>query len=61
MIYLYNENGELLREFDNIIAWSSNFVEFMNGAGRCKIYCSEGEYFTDKKIEVEDGKSEENS
>lgn len=39
------ETDELVTEYNNVIAWGYNFVEFDNG-GRCKIYCSEDEYFT---------------
>lgn len=52
-VYLYNSNNELLREFDNVISWDFNYVEYDNG-GRCKIYCNEDEYFTNQKVEVED-------
>lgn len=49
-VYLYKkETNELIREFNNIISWAYNFVEFTNG-GRCKIYCGEDEYFSDKEI-----------
>lgn len=47
-VYLYKEN-ELIREFDNVISWGYNFVEFNNG-GRCKIYCGEDEHFSDKEV-----------
>lgn len=53
-IYLYNSNNELLQEFHNVIHWGNNFVEYNNG-GRCKIYCRENEYFTNKMMEVKDG------
>ena len=51
-VYLINmETNETIREFDNVIRWSYNFVEYDNG-GRAKIYCnSETEYFTDQVTE----------
>ena len=46
-IYLINaETNELVGEYKNVTSWSENYVEFYNN-GRCKIYCSENEYFTD--------------
>lgn len=47
-IYLINnETNDVIREFNNVINWSYNFVEYNNG-GRAKIYCdTETEYFTD--------------
>lgn len=54
-VYLINaETNELISEYDNVIRWGYNFVEYNNG-GRCKIYCSENEYFTDKSEVLEDG------
>ena len=49
MVYLINkETKETIQEFNNVINWGFNFVEYTNG-GRCKIYCDhEKEYFTDK-------------
>ena len=49
MVYLINkETKETIQEFNNVINWGFNFVEYNNG-GRCKIYCDhEKEYFTDK-------------
>ena len=46
-VYLKNtETNETIREFNNVISWGYNFVEYNNG-GRCKIYCDEEkEYFT---------------
>ena len=51
-VYLINkETNEIVREFENVINWSYNFVEYNNG-GRAKIYCdTETEYFTDKEAE----------
>lgn len=46
-VYLLNkETNETINEYNNIITWGDNFVEYNNG-GRCKIYCNENEYFTD--------------
>lgn len=47
-VYLINiETNEVVREFNNVINWSYNFVEYNNN-GRAKIYCDiEKEYFTD--------------
>ena len=43
---LNKETNETINEYNNIITWGDNFVEYNNG-GRCKIYCNENEYFTD--------------
>lgn len=51
-VYLKNkETNEILREFDKVIAYSDNSVEYYSCANcRCKLYCdSEIEYFTDKE------------
>jgi hypothetical protein len=54
-VYLINkETNEVDREFDNVINWSYNFVEYNNN-GRAKIYCDiETEYFTDNVEVIED-------
>ena len=43
---LNKETNDVVGEFNNVINWGYNFVEYNNG-GRCKCYCSEDEYFTD--------------
>lgn len=47
-VYLKSlETDEIINEYDKVLVWDYNFVEFNNG-GRCKIYCdTEKEYFTD--------------
>ena len=50
MIYLIKDN-KVQREFDNVINWVSNFVEYKQQRYRAKMYCQEGEYFTDIKPE----------
>lgn len=51
-IYLINaETNETIQTFENVIRWSSNFVEYDNNGNRGKIYCSENEYFTDVGVE----------
>lgn len=54
-VYLKNiETNEVINEYDNVISWGYNFVEYNNG-GRCKIYCnSETEYFSDEEPQIED-------
>lgn len=48
-VYLINiDTNELVSEYNNVIRWGYNFVEYDNN-GRCKIYCSENEYFTDQE------------
>jgi hypothetical protein len=55
MIYLINkETNETIQTFENVIEWSSNFVEYNNGGYRAKMYCNENEYFTDQIVEVQD-------
>lgn len=53
-VYLIDlETQNVLQEFNNVIEWGFDFVEYEN-SGRAKIYCdSEKEYFTDKPIEEE--------
>ena len=54
-VYLINaETNELVSEYDNVIRWGYNFVEYNNG-GRAKIYCNENEYFTDKWEVLDNG------
>ena len=50
MIYLINkETNEIIQTFENIIEWGANFVEYLNGGYRAKMYCGENEYFSDKE------------
>lgn len=59
--YQYNINNELIKEYDNVIACGYNFVEYDNNSGRCRMYCSDGDYFTKEKIEeTETETNEEN-
>lgn len=53
-VYLIDlETQNVLQEFNNVIEWGFDFVEYDNG-GRGKFYCNpEKEYFTDKPIEEE--------
>ena len=54
IIYLINaETNEIKNEYDNVITWGYNFIEFLNNSQRCKIYCNENEYFTDQRPDVE--------
>lgn len=50
MIYLIRDN-KVQREFDDIISWGPNFVEYKQQGYRTKMYCQEDEYFTDVKPE----------
>ena len=55
-VYLINnETNEVVNEYNNVISWGFDFVEYHNG-GRCKIYCdAETEHFSDEepvKVEV---------
>ena len=53
-VYLVSkETKQVIGEYKNVISWGYNFVEFHNG-GRCKIYCNENEYFTDKVEDIDD-------
>ena len=50
MIYLINkETNEIIRTFDEVQHWDFNFVEYLNGGYRAKMYCNENEYFSDKE------------
>ena len=54
-IYLINaETNETIRTFDNVTNWGDNFVEYLNGGYRAKMYCNENEYFTDKEAAGEE-------
>lgn len=54
IIYLKDkETKTIQRIFTNINSWGYNFVDFENN-GRCKLYCGETEYFTDKEVEEND-------
>lgn len=53
-VYLVNaETNEIIQTFEDVIEWGYNFVEYLNGGYRAKIYCNENEYFTNE--EVQDG------
>ena len=55
-IYLISkETGETVNIYTNVISWGKNFVEFMNGKYRGKVYCNEEtEYFSDSIAETFD-------
>ena len=54
-VYLINkETNQTIQTFENVIEWADNFVEYMNGGYRSKIYCSENEYFADAEVEDEE-------
>lgn len=55
---LYKRNNQLIREYTNVIRWGVDFVEYNNG-GRCKIYCNNDEFFTDREEIVSRTVSEE--
>lgn len=48
-IYLKNlETNEIIDEYDNVISWGNNFVEYLNQGFRAKKYCdSTTEYFSE--------------
>lgn len=48
MIYLINkETNEVINTYHNVISWGVNFVEYLNSGYRGKVYCNDGEFFTD--------------
>lgn len=52
MIYLKNRvTNKTIQVFENVICWGIDFVEYINGKFRSKIYCNEDEYFSDKEID----------
>lgn len=54
-IYLLNaETNEIIRTFEKVISWGFNFVEYINGNYRAKLYCEENEYFTDTEEVIEE-------
>lgn len=49
VVYLINkDNLSVVQEFNNVIDWGMDFVEYINGQ-RCKFYCLGNEYFTNIK------------
>lgn len=52
-IYLI-KNDNTYETFNNVIEWNKQYVVYEAGKGTCKIYASEGEYFTDvEPVEVQ--------
>ena len=51
-VYLIDkETNEIKSTYNNVIEWGFNFVEYMNGGYRAKMYCdTETEYFTDEEV-----------
>lgn len=49
-IYLIEKaTKQIIREFDNVIDWSIDYVEYYIGQGICKEYCDTNtQYFTDE-------------
>jgi hypothetical protein len=45
-VYLIKEN-KIQNSFENVIEWNKEYCIYKAGQGTCKIYASEGEYFTD--------------
>lgn len=39
------ETDKIIQEFENINSWGVNYVEYLNGEYRNKIYCTDTEYF----------------
>lgn len=50
MIYLIKTDNTY-DTFNNVIEWSDSYIVYKAGKGTCKIYASEGEYFTDQAPE----------
>lgn len=49
IVYLIdNKTISVIQEFNNIINWGYNFVEYYNNGYRAKMYARENEYFTDQ-------------
>ena len=44
-IYLIKKDS--YETFENVIEWTKDYVLYLAGRGRCKIYAGEEEYFTD--------------
>ena len=53
MIYLIKTDNTY-DTFTNVIEWQSNCCIYKAGKGTCKIYASEGEYFTDQAPEIKE-------
>lgn len=53
MIYLIKQDGTF-QTVTNVIEWTEQYVVFKAGKGTCKIYASEGEYFTDQAPEIKE-------
>lgn len=54
VIFLKNkETNELIRTYNNVVSWSTRFIEKLSGGYRSKIYCSDNQYFDNKYKDVE--------
>lgn len=59
-VYLVKkETNEIITEFDNVLAWDSNAILYQAGKGKCKIYSSDDEYFTDTQPQTKEFIKEE--
>jgi hypothetical protein len=45
-IYLIKKDNTY-KTFNNVVEWTDTYVVYKAGRGTCKIYTTEGEYFTD--------------
>ena len=50
-IYLIDrKTNETKNAYDNVISWRENYVEYLNGGYRGKLYCNtKTEYFSDEE------------
>ena len=49
MIYLIlKSTNEVIREFNNVISWGDDFVEYLNNGNRAKQYADKDSYFTNE-------------
>lgn len=53
MIYLIKKDGTF-QTVTNVIEWNESYCIYKAGKGTCKIYASEGEYFTDQAPEIKE-------
>lgn len=53
IVYKKNKStNEIISQYDNVLVWGANFVEYIKREVRAKIYCNpETEYFTDEEVE----------
>lgn len=51
-VYLIDKNtNEIIKEYNNVIEYTEDYILYQAGKGRGKLYAGENEYFTNIKPE----------